>query len=118
MLLVEDEDVVAALTKAILATEKRIEVIGRARNGIEAIALAGQLLPDLVLMDINMPELDGIEATRRIRAHQLHVQVLIVSASALAGEIGRSQSAGAAGFVAKDRMTRELIDAILALFPP
>lgn len=108
---------VAALTKAILATEKRIEVIGRARNGIEAVALAGQLLPDLVLMDINMPELDGIEATRRIRSDHPDVQVLIVSASTLAGEVDRSHSAGAAGFIAKDTMTRELVDAILALFP-
>lgn len=116
VLLAEDEDAVAALTQAVLA-EERIEVVGRARDGHEAVALAEELSPDLVLMDIAMPELDGIEATRRIRELHPRVQVLVLSSSKLATDIERAAAAGAAGFVAKERMVRELIDAILALAP-
>lgn len=117
VLLAEDEDAVAALTQAVLAGEERIEVVGRARDGHEAVALAEELSPDLVLMDIAMPEFDGIEATRRIRELHPRVQVLVLSSSKLAADIERAAAAGAAGFVAKERMVRELIDAILALAP-
>jgi two-component system, NarL family, nitrate/nitrite response regulator NarL len=113
ILIADDHRLFAEALEAILAGESSIEVVGRARNGAEAIELALELLPDVVLMDISMPVMDGIEATRHIRESRPDACVLMLTGSNAAADIDRSRDAGAAGYVTKDRIASELVEAIL-----
>jgi len=115
VLIVDDHRLFAEALEAILAAESRIEVVGRARNGAEALELTLDLDPDIVLMDISMPVMDGIEATRRIREARPEACVLILTGSNAAADVDRSRDAGAAGYVTKDRIAAELIDAIVEI---
>lgn len=98
---------------ALLSREARIAVVGKARDGLEAVDLATTLAPDVTLMDISMPGLDGIEATRKIRAQDPDACVLMLTGSNNPAEIDRSRQAGAAGYLTKDRVGSSLIDAII-----
>ncbi len=100
-----------ALT-AILAADERIEVVGQAGDGRKAVELARALDPDVVLMDVSMPVLDGFEATREIRAAG-DVRILMLTGSNSRADVDRSREAGASGYVTKDRIASELVDAIL-----
>ena len=113
ILIADDHRLFAEALEAILAGESSIEVVGRARNGAEALELALQLEPDVVLMDISMPVMDGVEATRRIRKSRPGACVLMLTGSNAAADIDRSRDAGAAGYVTKDRIASELVEAIL-----
>ena len=113
VLIVDDEPPFVEMVVALLADERRIAVVGTARNGKEAVELTDSLRPDVVLMDISMPILDGIEATRRIRAGDPDACVLILTGSNNPVEIDRSRQAGAAGFLTKDRVGSQLVDTIL-----
>ena len=113
VLIADDHRLFAEALEAILAGESSIEVVGRARNGAEAIELALELEPDVVLMDISMPVMDGIEATRRIRESRPNACVLMLTGSNAAADVDRSREAGAAGYVTKDRIASQLIEAIL-----
>ena len=113
VLIADDHRLFAEALEAILAAESRIEVVGRARNGAEALELTLDLEPDIVLMDISMPVMDGIEATRRIREARPKACVLILTGSNAAADVDRSRDAGAAGYVTKDRIASELVDAIV-----
>src|SRR5919206_2702902 len=113
VLIADDHRLFAEALEAILAGERRIAVVGRARNGAEALELALELEPDIVLMDISMPVMDGVEATRRIRESRPNACVLMLTGSNAAADIDRSRDAGAAGYVTKDRIASELVDAIL-----
>jgi two-component system response regulator DesR len=93
--------------------DRRIDVVGLAASGEEAVRQAVELEPDIVLMDINMPGVDGFEATRRIRAGTPGVNVLVVSGSDARQDVDAARLAGAAGYVTKDRIAAELIGAIL-----
>ena len=84
-----------------------------ASDGREAVRLALEHRPDVILMDIAMPLLDGIEATRRIRTCNQHACVLMLTGSNSRADVARSRGAGAAGYVTKDRIAAELIEAIL-----
>src|SRR5581483_130282 len=95
----------------ILGTEPSLEVVGRAADGEQAVELARQLEPDVVLMAISMPNVDGIEATRRIRGERPHARVLRLTGSNARQDVDRARSAGAAGYVTKDRIAAELVDA-------
>ena len=95
-----------------LSTDERIEVVGLAESGDEAVTQADDLEPDVVLMDISMPGVDGVEATRRIRSALPTSQVLMVTGSDAREDIDAARSAGAAGYVTKDRIAGELIGAI------
>jgi DNA-binding NarL/FixJ family response regulator len=113
VLIADDHRLFAEALEAILAAESSIEVVGRARNGSEALELALALEPDVVLMDISMPVMDGVEATRRIRQARPAACVLMLTGSNATADVDRSRGAGAAGYVTKDRIASELVDAIL-----
>ena len=113
VLIVDDHRLFAEALEAILSSESRIEVVGRARNGAEALEMALDLDPDVVLMDISMPVMDGVEATRRIREARPEACVLMLTGSNAAADVDRSRDAGAAGYVTKDRIASELVDAIV-----
>ena len=113
VLIADDHRLFAEALEAILAGDHRVEVVGRARDGQEAVELAAQLRPDVVLMDISMPVMDGVEATRRLRETRPSACVLMLTGSNAAADVDRSRDAGAAGYVTKDRIASELVDAIL-----
>jgi DNA-binding NarL/FixJ family response regulator len=113
VLIADDHRLFAEALEAILASERAIEVVGRARNGAEALDLALELEPDVVLMDISMPVMDGVEATRRIRESRPDACVLMLTGSNAAADVDRARDAGAAGYVTKDRIASQLVEAIL-----
>jgi two-component system, NarL family, nitrate/nitrite response regulator NarL len=113
VVIADDEPLFVEMVRALLADEAEIEVAGTARNGLEAVDLAAELQPDVTLMDISMPLLDGIEATRRIRNRDPKACILMLSGSNVLAEIARSRQAGAAGYLTKDRVGSELVHTIL-----
>ena len=113
VLIADDHRLFAEALEAILSGDSRIDVVGRARNGKEAVAMAVELEPDVVLMDISMPLMDGVEATREIRSKLEHACVLMLTGSNSPADVDRSRTAGAAGYVTKDRIASELVDAII-----
>lgn len=116
LLIVDDHPLVLDGITACLEANDNIQVIGQARNGLEAIEKAKQLTPDLVLMDISMPIMDGLEATKQLRQQQLDCQVLILSMHNETEYIIKMMQAGAAGYVLKDVAPRELLYAIESIY--
>jgi DNA-binding NarL/FixJ family response regulator len=115
VLIADDHRLFAEALEAILAAEPEIEVVGRARNGEEAVAQALALKPDVILMDMAMPVVDGVEATRRIRKTQRRACVLMLTGSNSRTDVARAREAGAAAYVTKDRIAGQLIQAIREL---
>jgi two-component system NarL family response regulator len=113
VLIADDHRLFAEALEAILATDERIEVVGQAGDGSEAVELARTLGPDVVLMDVSMPVLDGFEATREIRAASDDTHVLMLTGSNSRADVDRSREAGASGYVTKDRIASELVAAIV-----
>ena len=113
VLIADDHGLFAEALEAILSADGRIEVAGRAHDGQQAIEMAMRLKPDVVLMDISMPVLDGIEATRVVRELSPAPNVLMLTGSNSRYDVDRSREAGAAGYVTKDRIAAELVDAII-----
>ncbi len=105
LLIADDQKLVRQGIRAILNREKDIQVIGEARDGHEAIALAKELHPDVITMDIRMPGLDGLEATRRIRAAQPDAKILIVAMSWNGILVQQAARAGASGYMSKTDLT-------------
>ena len=112
VLVADDQSMVRAGFRLLLAGEPGIEVVAEARTGLEAVEKAGRFDPTVVLMDIRMPELDGIEATRRILAADSTARVLILTTFDLDEYVYEALSAGASGFVLKDDPPEQLIAAI------
>lgn len=112
ILLVDDHMIVRVGLKALINAEPDMEVIGEAENGAEGVAAAVALRPDVVVMDISMPVMDGLEATRRIRQERPEVQVLILTVHAHEKYLFPVLKAGAAGYVLKSTVDTELLDAI------
>jgi DNA-binding NarL/FixJ family response regulator len=110
VVIVDDQQLIRAGFRMILAAEPDIEVVGEASTGAEAVALTRELSPDVVLMDIRMPELDGIEATRRILAqsHEPKPRVLILTTFDLDEYVYDALRAGASGFLLKDVPAHQL----------
>jgi DNA-binding NarL/FixJ family response regulator len=113
VLIVDDHSLFAEALEAILTTDKRFNVVAHARDGREALGLAKKTKPDVVLMDISMPQMDGFEATKKLVAANAGVSVLMLTGSNARADVDRARKAGAAGYVTKDRIAAELIDAIL-----
>jgi DNA-binding NarL/FixJ family response regulator len=113
VLIADDHLLFSEALEAILSGDERIEVAGRARDGGEAVELTRTLEPDLVLMDVSMPVLDGIEATREIRAAGSSAAILMLTGSNSADDIDSARGAGASGYVTKDRIASELVEAIV-----
>jgi DNA-binding NarL/FixJ family response regulator len=114
ILLVEDHIVVRQGIKALLSDEPDIEIVGEADNGREALSLVSKLQPDVVLMDISMPGLNGIEATRQIRQRHAAVKVVILSMHANEEYVFQVLRAGASGYVLKQSDSSEVLTAIRA----
>jgi len=112
ILLADDHPVVRDGLAAMLATQPDFEVIGEAGNGAEALAEAARLRPDVVLMDLEMPELDGIEAIRRLRAADPSVQVVVLTAFDTDERIVGAIQAGAQGYLLKGAPRAEIFAAI------
>ena len=113
VLIADDHQLFAEALSAILAADARIDVVGHARDGRQAVELAESLDPQVILMDISMPVMDGIEATQQIRARSTDACVLMLTGSNSTLDVDRARKAGAAGYVTKDRIAAELIDAIV-----
>lgn len=113
VLIADDHRLFAEALEAILAADDRIEIAGHARHGREALSLYESIQPDIVLMDIAMPVMDGLEATRKIREVDPSACILMLTGSNAREDVDRARRAGAAGYVTKDRIAAELVDAIL-----
>jgi len=112
LLVVDDHPVVRAGMVAVLGEQGDFEVVGEAANGAEALALVPRLHPDVVLMDLRMPVMDGAEATARITAEAGAPQVLVLTTYDTDADIVRAVEAGARGYLLKDAPTGVLADAI------
>jgi len=112
VLVVDDQSMVRAGFRMLLAGEEDIEVVAEASNGLEAVDKAARFDPTVVLMDIRMPELDGLEATRRILAADRDARILILTTFDLDDYVYEALRAGASGFVLKDDSPEQLIAAI------
>jgi len=109
VLIVDDQPAVRRGLKMRLELEPDVEVIGEAGDGAAAIALATEAQPDIVLMDVEMPGMDGISATRALRAAAPHSAVVVLTLYDDTATRARAKEAGAAAFVAKHRMEEELL---------
>jgi two-component system nitrate/nitrite response regulator NarL len=118
IVLAEDDEEYLVTLEALLVADGRFEVVGRAHNGREAVELAHELEPDAVVMDIEMPELDGVEATRQLQNGGARVPVLAISGHDYEERVLDIRHAGAADYVRKARVADELCDALAALLRP
>ena len=112
VVLADDQAVVRGGLRLILEAQGDIDVTGEAADGREALELVGTLRPDVVLMDIRMPVLDGIEATRRIAARGADTRVLVLTTYGLDEYVYEALKAGAAGFLVKTESPDRLVDAV------
>jgi DNA-binding NarL/FixJ family response regulator len=112
VLIADDQALVRTGFRLILSGEPGIEVVGEARDGAEAATLAAELAPDVVLMDVRMPEVDGIEATRRIVVDETSPRVLVLTTFDLDDIVYDALRAGASGFLLKDAPEERLLTAI------
>ena len=112
VLVADDQSMVRAGFRMLLSDEDDIEVVAEAGNGVEAVDKAARFEPTVVLMDIRMPELDGLEATRRILAADASARVLVLTTFDLDEYVYEALRAGASGFVLKDDPPEQLIAAI------
>jgi len=115
VLLVDDHAILREGLRARLELEPDLQVVGEAEDGRAAVEQARQLHPDVVVMDISMPLLNGIEATRQIKCLPDKIEVLVLSMHDDEGYIRQALTAGALGYILKDADARELIDAIRAI---
>ena len=117
VLLVDDDTVFRELLAFVLRADAGAEIVGHAADGARGVALAHELRPDIVVMDLRMPSMDGFEATRQIAATVPDARVIVVSSSTEPDDIERAGRAGAAGYVPKDRAVTELSGEVGRLRP-
>jgi DNA-binding NarL/FixJ family response regulator len=115
VILADDHAVVRAGLKAVLSSAKDIEVIGEAKTGSEAVALVERFKPEVVVMDLSMPDLDGTAATKQIVDRKLPTKVLVLTMHAEEDYLVPLMEAGAAGYLVKSAADRELVDAVRAV---
>jgi DNA-binding NarL/FixJ family response regulator len=109
VLVTDDEPLFVEMVKAILSAEKDISVVATASNGRVAVRLARELQPDVIVMDVSMPVMDGIEATRVIRNQDPHACVMILTGGTAPSDVDRARKAGASAWLTKDRIATELV---------
>jgi DNA-binding NarL/FixJ family response regulator len=114
VLIADDHRLFAEALEAVLATEDRIVVVGRAADGNEAVELARRLAPDVVALDISMPVKDGFEAAAELEQLERPPAVLMLTGSNAPEDVERARRAGARGYVTKDSIAARLVDAIVA----
>ncbi|MFJ3474720.1 response regulator [Microbacterium maritypicum] len=112
LLIADDQALVRGALGALLELEPDLTVVGMASDGAEAVRLAEELRPDVCLMDIQMPGVDGIDATRRIREVSTGTRILVVTTFARPGYLRSALDAGASGFIVKDTPAEELAEAV------
>ena len=112
IMLADDQEIARTVLAAALAGEPDFEIVGQASNGIQAVTLAQRLKPDVVLMDVQMPQMDGIDATRLICSSLPRVRVVGVSVCHDPGNIQQFRRAGGAAYVSKESPIGTLIRAI------
>ncbi|RPI86301.1 MAG: DNA-binding response regulator [Chloroflexi bacterium] len=112
VLITDDHAIVRKGIRALLATEKDIEIVGEAANGAQAAELAHSLKPDVILMDLVMPVMDGIEATRQIAQREPKSKILVLTSFAADDKVFPAIKAGALGYLLKDSGPEALISAI------
>ena len=112
VLVADDEHLFVEMVEAMLAADPRIDVVARAYNGREAVERALALDPDVTLMDIAMPHVDGIQAIAEIRERDPNACILVLTGANTPADIDQARKAGAAGYLTKDRIATELLPAI------
>ena len=117
VIIADDHRLMREGTAALLAADPRIEVVGLASGGREAVELAARRRPDVALLDVGMPDLSGVEACAAIRARAPSVRVLMLTVSEAALDVRAALRAGAAGYLLKDMPPRELVEAVLSAEP-
>lgn len=115
VLLVDDQELMRMGFRMVIDSQPDLSVVGEAATGREAIAAAARLRPDVLLMDVRMPELDGVEATRRIVASDSEARVIILTTFDLDEYVYAALRAGASGFLLKDAQPGDLLSAIRAV---
>src|SRR4030066_692239 len=116
VLLVDDHAVVRQGLRMFIEMQNDMEVLGEGSNGIEAVELSARLNPDVILLDLLMPEMDGVEATRKIMEVNTHSRVLILTSFGEDDKIFPAIRAGAQGYLLKDIQPRDLVQAIRETF--
>lgn len=114
VLLADDHAILRSGLRALLALESDMEVVGEASNGLEAVELAQSLSPDVVVMDISMPEMDGLSAAKRLQDHGYEGHIVILTVHAEEPYLFQTLRVGASGYVLKSSADGELMDAIRA----
>jgi DNA-binding NarL/FixJ family response regulator len=112
VLVVDDEPLFVEMVQAMLTAEEGIDVVGTAGDGGSAVRLAAELDPDVIVMDVSMPVMDGIDATKRIREADPAACVLILTGGTSAGDVDRARKAGASAYITKDRISTDLVSEI------
>jgi NarL family two-component system response regulator LiaR len=115
VLIADDQTLFRSGLARLLDVDDRVSVVGEATDGLEAIRLAGLLKPDVVLMDIKMPNLDGIEACRRIISENPKVKVLMLTTFEADNHVIQALKAGASGYVLKDSQASAIVSSVLAV---
>ena len=113
VLIADDHRLFAEALEAVLSTEERIQVVGRAADGGEAVELARALQPDVVALDISMPVLDGFEAAAQLERLERPPAILMLTGSNAPEDVDRARRAGVKGYITKDAIAASLVDAIL-----
>jgi CheY-like chemotaxis protein len=117
ILVAEDDDDFLTALETVLEADGRFAVVGRARNGREAVEIAGRVQIDAIVMDIEMPELDGVEATRQLQEQQPEVPVIAISGTDYEERVLEIRDAGAVDYVRKSRVDEDLAAALIAAIP-
>jgi two-component system response regulator DesR len=112
VVIAEDQTMVLGALRALLEIEGDIEVVAEARNGKAALAAVLAHRPDVLITDIEMPEMTGLDLCTELQSHKLPLKVLILTTFARAGYLRRAMTAGASGYLLKDRPAKELADAV------
>ena len=118
VLVAEDDDEVATLIEVMLAGDEWLRIVGRARDGREALSLGAALDPDVILMDLQMPLMDGVEATRRLRGLGSTARIVVLTGVEEVRRLREARNAGADAFVTKLPTAEELIAVIMVEHAP